>query len=127
MNKIQSDPWKGQYRYTVTNDSGWAYNALGPEAHPLIYATRWITHLCAPTFVLLAGVSIRLQSLGGLSPLALSSRILTRGLWLVFLEVTIIRWTGWSFCLDSGGRRVVPDHRRDDTGQVKASVIAFLP
>ncbi|HOZ27524.1 MAG TPA: heparan-alpha-glucosaminide N-acetyltransferase domain-containing protein [Hyphomonadaceae bacterium] len=81
-----------------TNDSGWAYNALGPEAHPLIYATRWITHLCAPTFVLLAGVSIRLQSLGGLSPLALSSRILKRGLWLVFLEFTLIGFV-WSFSI----------------------------
>lgn len=81
-----------------SNDSGWAYNALDPEAHPLIYVTRWITHLCAPTFVLLAGVSIRLQSLGGLSPIALSSRILKRGLWLVFLELTLIGFV-WSFSI----------------------------
>ena len=45
-----------------THDSGWAFNPLGPEAHPVIYFTRWITHLCAPTFVLLAGVSIRLAA-----------------------------------------------------------------
>lgn len=80
-----------------TNDSGWAYNALGPEAHPLIYATRWITHLCAPTFVLLAGVSIRLQSQNTPSP-ALASRLLKRGLWLVLLELTVIGFV-WSFSI----------------------------
>lgn len=81
-----------------THESGWAYNALGPEAHPAIYATRWITHLCAPVFVLLAGASIRLQALGGLAAPALSSRILKRGLWLVVLELTVIGFL-WSFSI----------------------------
>lgn len=74
-----------------THASGWAYNALGPEAHPLIYATRWIIHLCAPTFVLLAGVSIRLQSVSGMATPSLSARIAKRGVWLIFLELTVIR------------------------------------
>ncbi len=81
-----------------THESGWAYNALGPESPPLIYATRWITHLCAPTFVLLAGVSIRLQAMGGLASPALSARIAKRGLWLIFLELTIIGFI-WSFSM----------------------------
>ncbi len=81
-----------------THDSGWAYNALGPEAHPVIYITRWITHFCAPTFVLLAGVSIRLQASGRFSSPALSARLIKRGLWLVLLEMTIIGFA-WSFSL----------------------------
>lgn len=81
-----------------THDSGWAYNALGPEAHPAVYATRWITHLCAPTFVLLAGVSIRLQAINGVAAPALSSLIAKRGLWLVVLELTVIGFV-WSFSL----------------------------
>lgn len=82
-----------------THASGWAYYPLDPaQSTPLIYATRWITHLCAPTFVFLAGVSARLQSMRGLTGGALAARLVTRGLWLVLLELTIIGFA-WSFSL----------------------------
>lgn len=60
-------------------------------AAPGLYFTRWITHFCAPVFVLLAGTAAYLhgQRLG--STRALSRYLLTRGLWLAFLEVTVVR------------------------------------
>jgi uncharacterized membrane protein len=73
------------------------FNPLDPaHTNPVLYATRWITHLCAPTFVLLAGVSAYLQFVKGKDTPTLSRFLLTRGLWLIFLEMTIIS-LGWSF------------------------------
>lgn len=60
------------------------------QTTPLLFAVRWITHLCAPSFVFLAGVSIYLQSVGGKSRADLSRFVLSRGAWLVLLELTVI-------------------------------------
>jgi uncharacterized membrane protein len=66
---------------------------------PLLYLTRWITHFCAPTFVLLAGVSARLQALRGKSLAELRRHLVTRGLILVALELVVLRPIIW-FNLD---------------------------
>jgi uncharacterized membrane protein len=54
------------------------------------YLTRWITHFCAPTFCFLMGVGAYLAGKGKTKP-ELSSFLFFRGLWLVFLEVTVIK------------------------------------
>ena len=62
-----------------------------------LFATRWITHLCAPTFVALAGVAVFLQRDRGKRGGALVQFLVTRGLWLIALEVT---WVSFGFGFD---------------------------
>lgn len=79
------------------HSGAFSFDPLDPaQTTPWLYLTRWITHLCAPTFVLLAGVSSALQLNRGKSNGALSLLLLTRGLWLIVLECTVLSF-GWSF------------------------------
>jgi len=57
---------------------------------PVLFATRWITHFCAPVFVLSAGIAAYLY--GRQRSVSERTRfLLSRGLFLVLLEVTLIR------------------------------------
>jgi uncharacterized membrane protein len=64
-----------------------------------LFLTRWVTHLCAPGFFLLTGVGAAL-TLRRMSKAELSRFLFTRGLWLLFLEIVIVRCFGWQFNFD---------------------------
>jgi uncharacterized membrane protein len=59
---------------------------------PAIFFTRWITHFCAPVFMLTAGLGAYFwMTRGHHSRGELSRLLISRGVWLIFLEVTILR------------------------------------
>jgi uncharacterized membrane protein len=65
---------------------------------PQLFFTRWITHFCAPVFCLLTGTAAYLARRNRTTS-QLSGFLFTRGLWLVFLELTISRFL-WQFNVD---------------------------
>jgi len=64
-----------------------------------LFLTRWITHLCAPTFIFLAGIGAYLSLKRGKTKQQLSRFLLLRGCWLIFLDLTVVRLS-WRFDLN---------------------------
>jgi len=61
-----------------------------------LFFTRFITHYCAPVFSFLAGTGAYLSTRRGKSIQQVSWFFLTRGLWLLLLEVTVVGFA-WGF------------------------------
>lgn len=80
-----------------------------PQASVLLFMTRWVTHICAPTFVFLSGVSAGLMARRK-NPTELAQFLLLRGLWLIGVEILIVS-TASSFSplgiAELGGRTLV--------------------
>jgi uncharacterized membrane protein len=81
-----------------------------PDVGAAVFFTRWITHFCAPVFVCLTGTSAGLM-VTRKAPSALGRFLLTRGLWLVFIDWFVVS-TAWSFApwgiAQIGGRVLTP-------------------
>lgn len=76
--------------------ASFVFNPTDPTQSSLpIFFTRWITHFCAPAFSFLAGLSAFMVGKRK-SKNELSIFLLKRGLWLVFIEVTVVTF-GWLF------------------------------
>ena len=64
-----------------------------------LFFTRWVTHFCAPGFVFFAGTSAYLYGKKAGNLPALSRFLLVRGLWIVLLELILMRFA-WTFNFD---------------------------
>src|SRR5204863_4112061 len=79
---------------------GTSGNATDPAgASVALFFTRWITHVCAPVFFLLTGTGACLARRRR-STAQLSRFLLTRGIWLIVLELTVVRCLGYQFNAD---------------------------
>jgi len=64
---------------------------------PAVFLTRWITHFCAPVFMLTAGLGAFFwMTRGHHSKGELSRLLISRGIWLIVLELTILRFIMFS-------------------------------
>ena len=85
------------------------FNPTDPDKTDLaLFFTRFVTHYCAPVFVLLAGAGAGMSTARGRSAADSARFLLSRGLWLILLELTWVRF-GWMFNLryDFSGLQVI--------------------
>ena len=103
LGRIQSiDIVRGAVMLLMAIDHVRVYSGLpagGPT--PGIFLTRWITHFVAPAFIFLAGTSAFLHGRKLADTRTLAGFLLMRGLWLVLLELTVLR-VAWTFNFDFG-------------------------
>jgi uncharacterized membrane protein len=70
------------------------------HTYPVLFFTRWITHFCAPVFIFTAGLGAFLWLQRNRTKTQLSRFLFTRGLWLILLELTVMR-LAYNFNLSS--------------------------
>ncbi len=99
--RIQSiDILRGLVMVLMAIDHVRVYSGVPAGAPDLgIFFTRWLTHFCAPGFVFFAGTSAFLYGHKVKDKGALARFLLTRGLLLIVLEITLIRFL-WTFNLN---------------------------
>jgi len=106
-----------------------AVSGLNPMTDPEIpiplFITRWMTHICAPTFVLLAGVSAGLMAKRR-PRMEVSCYLLTRGLWLILLEATVITFA-WKFHLSNSPAVILQVICTIGVAMVLLSGLVYLP
>ncbi len=105
-NRIQSiDPLRGLVMaivalYHVRDYTYYGYFYADPTdmdtTSPALFFTRWITHFCAPFFVFVAGTGSYLYGAQKSSKRSLARFLLSRGLWLIFIELTVVTFA-WFF------------------------------
>jgi uncharacterized membrane protein len=62
---------------------------------PALFFTRWVTHLCAPTFVFLSGSSAFISFINKNNIAASRRFLLSRGIWLIVLDFTLVGFGLW--------------------------------
>ena len=92
---------------------------------PLLFFTRWITHFCAPVFVFLTGTSAYLYGSNKTRTSQVAWYLFTRGLWLVFAELTIINFA-WTFDI-TFSFRILQIIWAIGISLIILSVLVFLP
>lgn len=82
----------------------WSFTSFSPEdldqTYGALFYSRWITHFCAPVFVFLSGVSAYLHMTAkNMEKKDLSKFLLSRGFWLILVEITWISfaWQLWTY------------------------------
>ncbi|MUG92278.1 DUF1624 domain-containing protein [Scytonema sp. UIC 10036] len=110
---ISIDLWRGLVMALMTLDhvrgffTNVRFNSLDiTQSNIPLFLTRWVTHLCAPSFIFLAGIAAYLSFQRHENKQKLSYFLVMRGLWLVFLELTVIK-LAWTFDLTFFGAGVL--------------------